>query len=115
MATCRTRGLVLRSVLAMTLVTACAWAEPCTLYKAADVEAARRNVKRYKWAQGIVNRWKRTVADVMNKDRAFLDRMIDELTPWPTYGPTWTRPPTRSTSWPASRYRTCARRTPRAS
>jgi len=59
---------------------------PCTLYKARDVENARRNVERYKWARSIVRKWKRSVAYAMHQDRVFFEKMISELTPWSLYG-----------------------------
>jgi len=61
-------------------------AEPCTLYKVGDIANARENVARYGWARRIVEGWKRTVRVVMERDREFVDQMIAELTPWPTYG-----------------------------
>ncbi len=68
------------------LAPAIAPAEPCTLYKAADVANARANAARYPWAERIVDGWKRSVREVMERDRDFLDGMLSELTPWPTYG-----------------------------
>ena len=63
-----------------------AFGAPCTLYKPEDVAKARENVKRYKWAQAIVNGWKRSVDYAMQQDREFFEEMIPELTPWTTYG-----------------------------
>ncbi len=63
-----------------------AFAEPCTLYKAADVAKARENVKRYPWAQAIVSGWQRSVDYAMQQNRDFFEEMIPELTPWTTYG-----------------------------
>jgi hypothetical protein len=59
---------------------------PCTLYKARDLENARENIRRYRWARRIVDRWRRQVSFAMKQDRAFFDGMITELTNWPTYG-----------------------------
>ena len=61
-------------------------AEPCTLYKAADVASARENVKRYRWAQAIVARWEQNVKYAMGQDRAFFEKMISDLSPWSPYG-----------------------------
>jgi hypothetical protein len=61
-------------------------AEPQTLYKASDVENAKRNIEKYRWAQQIVAGWQRRVALLMSKDRSFVEEMIRELTPWPKYG-----------------------------
>ncbi|MFP3904188.1 MAG: heparinase II/III family protein, partial [Armatimonadota bacterium] len=61
-------------------------AEPCTLYKTDDVLRARENMKRYDWAQRIVDGWKSSVAYVMQQDRDFVEEMIPYTTPWPEYG-----------------------------
>jgi len=61
-------------------------APPCTLYKATDVANARLNVERHHWAQRIVAGWRRQVTYLMAQDRQFVDDMISETTPWPTYG-----------------------------
>ena len=61
-------------------------AEPQTLYKASDVENAKRNIEKYRWAQQIVAGWQRRVDLLMSKDRPFVEEMIRELTPWPKYG-----------------------------
>lgn len=61
-------------------------AAPKTLYKARHVANARENAQRYPWAKAVVERWQRGVAEAMQRDRAFLERMIPELTPWPEYG-----------------------------
>jgi len=73
-------------LLAVLLLPVVVLAEPCTLYKAGDVANARKNVERYKWAQRIVEGWKRSVRLVMEKDRRFVEEMIPELTLWSTYG-----------------------------
>ncbi len=73
-------------VLALTLLPAAAPAEPCTLYKASDVANARENAARHAWARGIVDNWKRSVRRILEEDRDFVDQMIADLTPWPTYG-----------------------------
>ena len=72
--------------LVLLLVTATVFAEPCTLYKAADVARARENVARYRWAKQIVDGWKRSVRGVMEEDHEYVEEMIPELTLWPTYG-----------------------------
>jgi len=72
--------------LTLILLPATLRAEPCTLYKAEDVAHARENAARYPWAQAIVASWERSVRLVMEKDRDFIDEMLPELTPWPTYG-----------------------------
>jgi len=61
-------------------------AGPCTRYKAADVATARENIRRHAWARGVKGRWERSVAHLLEQDRAFVDSMIAELTPWTTYG-----------------------------
>ena len=61
-------------------------AAPCTLYKPGDIENARANLARHKWAQQVVSGWKQSVAYALEQDRAFLERMISELTNWPEYG-----------------------------
>lgn len=76
-------ALILWSVF---LSAAEATAEPCTLYKPADIANARENIARHAWARGIVEGWKRSVRVIMEEDRGFIDEMISELTPWPTYG-----------------------------
>ena len=78
----------LRVVLFLILffITATVRAEPCTLYKPADIARARENLARYQWAQQIVDSWQRSVHFVMEQDRGFIEEMISELTPWPTYG-----------------------------
>ena len=55
------RGLCGLMILLAVAQLSVALAEPCTLYKAEDVAKARENVKRYKWAQAIVNGWKGSV------------------------------------------------------
>ena len=73
---------------ASALLLACktAHAQPRTMYKPGDIENARRNVTRYGWANEIVAGWKRSVALAMQKDRAFFDALIPELTPGTHYG-----------------------------
>ncbi len=61
-----------------------AFAQPRTLYKPRDIENARRNVEQYKWAQSIMRGWERSVA--MEKERAFFEELIPELTPGSYYG-----------------------------
>ena len=74
-------------LIAGALVQVCAaFAEPCTLYKAEDVAKARENVKRYTWAQAIVNGWKGSVDYAMQQDREFFEEMIPELTAWNYFG-----------------------------
>jgi len=51
-----------------------------------DIACARENVRRYRWAQSIVEGWKQSVAYAMQQERAFFEDMIPELTPWPEYG-----------------------------
>ena len=47
---------------------------------------ARENLRRYAWAQSIVEGWKRRVAYAVQQERGFFERMMPELTPWPEYG-----------------------------
>ena len=47
---------------------------------------ARENYRRHPWAQAIVEGWKQEVAYAMQQDRAFFDRILPVLTPWPEYG-----------------------------
>ena len=61
-------------------------AEPSTLYRPEDIARARENVRRYRWAQRIVDGWRRRVAYVMARDRRFIEEMISDLTPWSLYG-----------------------------
>jgi len=61
-------------------------AEPCTLYKPADITRARENIKRYRWAQAVKKGWERNVAHLMTQDREFIKAMLPELTGWTTYG-----------------------------
>ena len=56
------------------------------MYKAADVAAARENVRRHAWAKEIVDDWRGSVGEVMARDRTFVDGMVSDLTNWPTYG-----------------------------
>lgn len=51
-----------------------------------NVENARENVRRYAWAQAIVEGWKNEVDYLIRQDREFVDAMVSELTPWPEYG-----------------------------
>ena len=60
--------------------------EPCTLYKAKDVENARENVKKHAWARKWVDSWKQSVSFAMEQEPTFFEEMITELTNWPTYG-----------------------------
>ena len=59
---------------------------PRTLYKPSDIENARRNVERYRWAREIVDAWKEDVAFVLERNRDFFDELIPELTPGTHYG-----------------------------
>lgn len=61
-------------------------ADPCTLYKPEDIERARENVRRYKWAQSVIDGWKSQTAYAMQQDREFFDQMIPALTNWTEYG-----------------------------
>ena len=89
---CPVQSLICRLLLVVVLVVgiwaepSTAQAEPCTLYKADDVANARLNVERYAWARRIVAGWRRRVAPLMEQDRRFVDEMIDERTPWSSYG-----------------------------
>ena len=51
-----------------------------------NVHTARENVRRHAWAQRIVDGWRQQVDYALGQDRAFFERMIPELTPWPEYG-----------------------------
>ena len=51
-----------------------------------NVEIARENLRRHSWAQAIVEDWKKEVNYLVSQDRAFVEAMIPELTPWPEYG-----------------------------
>jgi len=61
-------------------------AEPCTLYKPANIEMARENIARYEWAQSVLDGYRRNVSYLMAQDRAWIEEMVPELTPWATYG-----------------------------
>ncbi len=61
-------------------------AAPVTLYKGSDLENARENVRRHAWAKRVVDGWRRSSARILSCDRATIDSMIGELTPWTTYG-----------------------------
>ncbi len=61
-------------------------AEPVTLYKAEDVARARENVERHAWARSVLNGYIRRVSRVLEADRQWIESMVPELTPWPTYG-----------------------------
>ena len=51
-----------------------------------NIERARENVRRYTWAQAIVEAWKKEVDYIISQDRDFVEAMISELTLWPEYG-----------------------------
>ena len=51
-----------------------------------NVHTARENVRRHAWAQDLVAGWRQQVDYALGQDRAFFERMIPELTPWPEYG-----------------------------
>jgi hypothetical protein len=51
-----------------------------------NVHTARENVRRHAWAQDLVDGWRQQVDYALGQDRAFFERMIPELTPWPEYG-----------------------------
>jgi len=87
--TVRTRRILpafILAGLALTAVTAESAAEPLTLYKRGNIETARENIRRYPWAQKIVEGWKKNVSLAMTRDRAFFEEMIPPLTMWPLYG-----------------------------
>jgi len=71
------------SVIAATLGMGAA---PCTLYKASDVANARENLRRHAWARELLATWERQAGPILARDRAFIDAMIPDLTPWTTYG-----------------------------
>jgi len=60
--------------------------EPCTLYKPGNVEIARENVRRHEWARSRLAGYRSSARPVMEHDRAWIEEMVPELTPWPTYG-----------------------------
>ena len=43
-------------------------------------------MRRHAWAQDLVDAWRQQVDYALGQDRAFFERMIPELTPWPEYG-----------------------------
>ena len=51
-----------------------------------DVQKARENVRRYAWAQKIVEGWQQETAYAMQQNQAFFESMMPELTAWPEYG-----------------------------
>ena len=61
-------------------------AQPRTMYKPGDIENARQNLQRYRWAEDIVSGWKKGVGFAMQQDRMFFDTLIPELTPGTHYG-----------------------------
>ncbi len=67
-------------------LTSVASADPCTLYKPEDIQRARENATRYKWAQSIIDGWKSQTAYAMEQDREYFDQMIPELTNWTEFG-----------------------------
>jgi hypothetical protein len=81
---CRLLGVFALLVLAVRLQPAAA--APCTLYKQRDLENARENARRYPWARSLVDGWRRSVEYAMKQERPFFERMVTELTNWPTYG-----------------------------
>ncbi|MDP2983926.1 MAG: heparinase II/III family protein [Candidatus Latescibacter sp.] len=62
------------------------FAEPVTLYKAKNVASARENMKRYPWAQTIVQDWKRNTEYALAVEPSLFQNMISDTTPWPEYG-----------------------------
>ncbi len=70
----------------MIMLPAAVSADPVTLYKPADLENARANVERYEWARSVLEGYRRTVAYVMEQDRAWIEEMVPDLTPGSTYG-----------------------------
>ena len=61
-------------------------AEPCTKYKARDIQNARENLKRYRWAKDVVESWKSDVEVALSQDRQWLEAMFPDLTPGCSYG-----------------------------
>ncbi|NOZ20397.1 MAG: hypothetical protein GXP25_04830 [Planctomycetes bacterium] len=59
---------------------------PCTLYKPRNIRIAKENIKQYKWAENILKRYVRAGNSCLEKDKAFFDAMVPDLTPWPVYG-----------------------------
>ncbi len=51
-----------------------------------DISFGRENVKRYAWAQSIVEGWKQDATYAVAQERSFFEEMISELTLWPEYG-----------------------------
>lgn len=61
-------------------------AEPCTLYKPANIATAKANVERHAWARSILAGYRRAADRLLKQDRQYFRRMIPDLTPWSTYG-----------------------------
>ncbi|MDH7568949.1 MAG: hypothetical protein QHJ73_05125, partial [Armatimonadota bacterium] len=61
-------------------------AEPCTLYKARHIATARQNIARHGWAKALLAAQQNRAAAVMALDRAALEAMVPDLTPWSVYG-----------------------------
>ncbi len=79
-------SLELAGVLVIAVVAAGAAGEPVTLLKRANVDTARANLQRHEWARNVLAGYRRQVAWVMDADRASLDALLPETTPWPGYG-----------------------------
>ena len=71
--------------------------EPCTLYKPRDIENARENARRTRWAADLVKGWESGVQYAMGQERAFFDAMVPDLTGWTTLFPP--RPPRNQNSY----------------
>jgi hypothetical protein len=76
----------LLGVVSLLALASAAPGEPCTLYKPRDIENARENARRYRWAADMVKGWESAVQYAMEQDPALFDRMVPELTGWTTFG-----------------------------
>ncbi|MCC7491274.1 MAG: heparinase II/III family protein [Fimbriimonadaceae bacterium] len=76
------------ALLGLLLTVAAAEAEPATLYKPRNLAIARQNLARYAWAKSLVAGWQRQTRLVLERDRAWLEELVPQLTPGTTYGQT---------------------------
>lgn len=72
-------------MLAMSLSLSAA-ESPCTLYKPENLRIAKENIKRYPWAQNVLKGYEHRCAFCLERDKAFFEQIVPDLTPWPVYG-----------------------------
>lgn len=79
-------ALLMVSVLLLVVTCPPLPADPCTLYKPADIDRARANIERYSWAKAIRDSLVARAESVLNYDDQFFYDLVPKLTPGAEFG-----------------------------